>query len=72
MNEDKYWEEQRITNDPQEMEEYFECDFCGSPIYKNQEYYIFEGDILCEQCFDEVQMTTKRKCQRIAGEDDGD
>lgn len=72
MNEDKYWEEQRIANDPQEEKVYFNCDLCGAEIYKGQEYYDCDAGYLCEKCFDEEQEMYKQSCERIAGDDDGD
>ena len=65
-------EAERLRNDPQETKVYSECDFCGGEIYIGQEYYNFEGNILCEQCFDEMQLDEKRECARIAGEEYGD
>ena len=56
----------------EEIEPYFTCDKCGADIYEGQEYYNFEGDTLCEQCFDEIQEIEKRECSRIAGEEYGD
>ena len=65
-------EAERLKLDPQETKVYSECDICGSEIYVGQEYYNFEGNILCEQCFDEFQEYKKKECSRIAGEEYGD
>lgn len=62
-------EDERLKSDPQEVKAYSECDTCGSDIYIGQEYYISEGNIYCEQCFDEMQSDEKRECERIAGEE---
>ena len=70
MNEDKYWEGQRIKQDPMEGKVCLNCNRCGAEIYEGQEYYIFESDSLCEECFNEMQHDEKRECERIAGDDD--
>ena len=62
-------EAERLRLDPQEVKVYSECDACGDEIYVGQEYYKVEGSNYCEQCFDEMQLDEKRKCERIAGEE---
>ena len=63
---------EKQKNDLYEEENaYSECDICGNEIYEGQEYYNFNGDIYCEQCFDEMQSDEKRECKRIAGEEYG-
>ncbi len=69
MNEDDYWENQRIKQDPQEANVYTHCDFCGGDIYKGEAYYNFEKYTICEECFDTEQEKEKASCLRIAGED---
>ena len=49
---------------------YFNCDLCGAEIYKGQEYYFFEREYFCEECFDEIQSDEKIEARRIAGEED--
>lgn len=63
-------EAERLRLDPQEAKVYFNCDRCGGEIYEGQNYYIYERDILCEECFDEMQYDEKRECERIAGDED--
>ena len=72
MDFDKYIEDERRKNDPQDQKPYCYCDKCGTEIYRNEEYYSYEGDCLCEECFDEVQKDEKFESRRIAGDDDGD
>ena len=72
MNFDRYIENERIKNDPQEQKIYFYCARCGSEIYKNEEYYFYQRERLCENCFDEIQNDEKFEAKRIAGDDDGD
>ena len=48
----------------------FHCDRCGAEIYENDNYYSYEGDCLCEECFDEVQSDEKAMARRVAGDED--
>ena len=67
FNYDKYLEEERIQNDPQEVEPILFCDQCGVEIYENEEYYEkYDGLCLCEDCFDEFQELEKQECQKVA------
>ena len=70
MNFDKELENQRISMDRQEIEVYCYCERCGKEIYKNEDYYYYEKDKLCEECFDEIQHDEKFNCRRIAGDYD--
>ena len=72
MDFDRYIENERIKNDLQEIDVCFCCERCGAEIYKGNEYYFFERNHLCEDCFDEIQKDEKFEAKRIAGEDDGD
>lgn len=65
-------EAERLRLDPQEAKVCLKCDRCNAEIYEGQEYYLYERDCLCEQCFDEMQSDEKREYRRIAGDDDGD
>ena len=46
-------EAERLKLDPQEARVCLKCDRCNAEIYEGQNYYVFERDCLCEQCFDE-------------------
>lgn len=64
-------EEQRLRQDREEQGEVaFTCARCGKEIRKNEEYYDYERDCLCEECFDEIQKDEKFNSKRIAGDDD--
>ena len=70
MNFDKTIEEQRLMLDPQEAKISLRCDRCNKEIYEGEEYYFFERNNLCEECFDEIQNDEKFNSRRIAGERD--
>lgn len=53
----------------QDIPSYTRCDRCNAEIYNGEEYFVFEGDTLCEECFDDVQADEKIDASRIAGED---
>ena len=36
--------------EPPEDKVFCECDRCGGEIYVGEEYYDFDGDIICERC----------------------
>lgn len=64
-------EAERLKIDKEEQKKIaFNCDKCGSNIYINEEYYFYQRDCLCEECFDEVQKDEKFEARRIAGDDD--
>lgn len=69
MNLDKEIEKQRLQQDLQEAKVYFNCNRCNAEIYQGNEYYCYERNILCEECFDELQSNEKFKAKRIAGDD---
>lgn len=63
-------EEQRLKLDREEQGKVaFKCNKCGTDIYENDEYYFYERDYLCEECFDEIQKDEKFEAKRIAGDD---
>lgn len=70
MNLDKEIEKQRIKDDLQEAKVCFNCNRCNSEIYTGNEYYFYERNLLCEECFDELQSNEKFKAKRIAGDND--
>ena len=53
-------EAERLKFDPQEAHICLKCDRCNTEIYENQEYYLYERDCLCEQCFDEIQALFRK------------
>ena len=63
-------EAERLKLDPQEAKVELRCGKCGAEIYKGQEYYFFEREYFCEECFDEIQSDEKIEARRIAGEED--
>lgn len=69
INWDYELERIRQSLDPQESRVIITCNFCGNNIYDGQDYFETEGNILCENCFDEQQSNEKSECRRIAGED---
>lgn len=65
-------EKQRLKNDLQEAKIFCSCDKCLQEIYYGNAYYIDSNTkaILCENCFDEIQLLQKVESERIAGEED--
>lgn len=63
-------EAERLRLDPQEAKVCFNCENCDGEIYEGNSYYEYNGDYLCEQCFDKKQEDEKRECERIAGDND--
>lgn len=70
MDFDRMIEQERLMRDPQEMKIYTRCDRCNVEIYEGGDYYFFERNNLCEDCFDEIQNDEKFKSRRIAGDND--
>ena len=70
MDFDRKLEKLRIQLDPQEKKEELKCDRCGTEIYKDDDYYLYERNRLCEECFDDIQSTEKFECRRTAGDED--
>ena len=70
VNFDKEIENQRLKLDKQEVKPKLRCYRCGSEIYDGEEYYLYERDKLCEECFDEMQEDEKYESKRFAGDDD--
>lgn len=64
-------EEERLKLEREEQKKLvLNCDKCGANVYDKEEYYFYERDCLCEECFDEIQKDEKFEARRIAGEDD--
>lgn len=64
-------EKERLQKDREEQGiVYYRCDRCGADIYKSEDYYSYDGDCLCEECFDEILSDEKAQARRIAGDDD--
>ncbi len=61
-------ERERIDKEEQKKIVFY-CDKCGASIYDKDEYYFYQRDCLCEECFDEVQEEEKFEARRIAGDD---
>lgn len=70
MDYDDYLENERIKNDLQEIPVYTRCDRCNAEIYYGNEYYNYEGDDLCEECFDDIQSDEKSEARRYAGDEE--
>lgn len=70
MDFDRHLEHERIKNDPQEVPVIFYCDECGHEIYKDNDYYDYDNEILCENCLDEILQQIKEESYRIAGDED--
>ena len=66
MDFDKYIENERIKNDPMEQKPKYYCNNCTFEIYSGDKYYDFEGQILCEECFDEKLEQLKQSIEKIA------
>lgn len=69
MNFDVYLEKQRFQEDLQEKKVFGNCDGCKSEIYFGNEYFVEEGYMFCEDCYDEMQTKIKQENRYIAGED---
>lgn len=69
MDFDNCLENQRHKLDLQEIPVAYECDGCKSEIYNGNEYFVEEGYILCEDCYDEIQRKQKEEASHIAGEE---
>lgn len=48
---------------PKDPEVICKCSNCGFEFYNGDEYYEFEGDIYCDDCFDDC---IKEECKHIA------
>jgi len=50
------------------VEKYIRCDWCGSEIYYDDdchdEAYEVDGDIICEDCFDEHKSSCSKEADR--------
>ena len=66
---DNQLEAYRIKHDPQEQQPVFQCEHCGKDMYENEEYYEYEGENLCEDCFDIQQLEDKLVAKKYVGED---
>lgn len=66
--------ERNLEKERIDMEEpkdvYYKCDRCGADICKGEDYYSYDRDCLCEDCFNEIQKDEKFEARRIAGDDD--
>lgn len=39
-----------------------QCDFCGEDIYEGEDFYDFDGDIVCENCERDYVKEHFRRC----------
>lgn len=69
-NRDEELEKQRLLLDPQEQKVCLVCERCNKEIYYKEEYYMYEGYNLCEECIDEILSDTKFEARREAGVED--
>lgn len=64
-------EEQRLMLDREEQGKIaLLCAKCNTEIFEGQDYFFYDRDCLCEECFDELQKDEKFEARRIAGDDD--
>lgn len=35
----------------------FNCPECGEPVFEDERYYIFDGDIICDSCIENHART---------------
>jgi formylmethanofuran dehydrogenase subunit E len=46
----------------QEEKVFCKCDRCGGDIYVMEDYYDFDGDIVCQECFRPYVNRYFRRC----------
>lgn len=49
------------TTPPDDEEPVMDCDECEQPIYEEEYYYEFHGEIFCEDCVRNHRHTAVRK-----------
>ncbi len=46
-------------SEPEEYEprKCFSCPECGAPVFEDERYYIFDGNIICDSCIEHHERT---------------